>query len=241
VTLRPGDLLRGDSGRGYRVRGWHAEGSYSRLYRGEDEAARPCALKLARPEAPGAPARLEREAAIRREFRHPGVPELRDTGAVAGIPFLALAWIEGSTLRTLLDSRRGFPLARALDVARDVAEVIAHLHAAGLAHGDLRADNILVLPAGSRPAAVVTDLGSASRRGAAEYEHASQDDGYRLAALLFQMLAGVSPEENPNALATARGHHPGVVRLWEEARGGRLPEAQFLRQVETLRAQIGRG
>lgn len=239
-VARAGAVLRGASGRGYRVQGWHAEGSYSRLYRALDEAARPCAVKLARAEPADSATRLQREAALRREFRHPGVPELYDTGVAEGLPFLTLAWVEGVTLRALLHSRRGLPLVRALDLARDVASVLAELHDAGLAHGDLRADNVLVPPLGPRPTAVVADLGSACRRGEAGYEPAVEDDQRRLAGLLYQMLAGMPPEECPGALSTARGQHPGVVRLWEAAGAGGMPAARFLRELEALRGMLHR-
>jgi serine/threonine protein kinase len=236
--LRPGDALRGTSGRSYRICSWHAEGSYSRLYRARDDAARPYAVKLARGEVADAAPRLEREAAIRRIFRHAAVPELRDTGEVAGVPFLALAWVEGGTLRALLEGRRGLPLVRALELTHAVAGVVAGMHAADLAHGDLRADNVLVARPGELPAAHVADLGSALRRGEPGWDAARSDDQRRLAALFYQMLAGAPPEVSPGVLAVTRGQHPGAVRLWETARDGSLPPAHFLREIDALRRKL---
>jgi serine/threonine protein kinase len=218
---------------------WQAEGSYSRLFRAEDERARPCAVKLARAEVADAASRLEREATIRREFCHAGVPEMRDTGEVAGLPFLALAWVEGITLRVMLDGRRGLPLVRTLEIARDVADVIAGMHSVGLAHGDLRADNVLIARSGPR-AALLADLGSACRRGEPCWQEALAQDRRRLAGLLFHMLAGVSSAENPGALSAARGHHPGAVSLWEAASGGEMAAQQFLRELDDLHELIRR-
>lgn len=238
AVLRSGEVLRGESGRCYRVRGWHAEGSYSRLYRAEDDLARPCAVKVARPEAPEAASRLDREASIRRDFRHPGVPELRDNGQVAGIPFLALEWIEGGTARALLAGRRGLPLVRAVAISRAVAEVLARMHAVELAHGDLRPDNVLIPGGVDRRAAVVADLGSALRRAESGWDAALLDDRRRLAALFFHLLAGVPPEDSPHALSAARGHHPAAVRLWESSQGGRLPAGEFLRALDGLQGTL---
>jgi serine/threonine protein kinase len=239
AAVRPGAVLRAESGRCYRLRAWHAEGSYARVYRAEETAtAAACAVKLAKLEVAGATARLEREAQIRRQFRHPGIPELRDWGRAGELPFLTLTWIEGSTLRVLLERQRGLPLVRALDLLQDVAEVVARLHAAGLAHGDLRADNILVTDGQGRTRAVVSDLGSASRRGEPGWDAALAGDARSLAALLCRMLTAAPDGPSPEGLSTDRGQHPGAVRLWEQGSQGILTASAFLREVAALRGKI---
>jgi serine/threonine-protein kinase PknK len=113
------------------------------------------ALKVAR-SAEGAAA-LAREAVHAALALSPLLPELVDAGwlrlearsahlVTAGAPgaraFLALRWVEGA----LLDPRAGAadPVALALRVARGAGEALADLHTAGIAHGDVKPENILL-------------------------------------------------------------------------------------------------
>jgi serine/threonine protein kinase len=87
----------------------------------------------------------------------------------------ALCWIEmeaveGATLKEELERRvaseEALPFARALEVARAVASVLADAHAAGITHRDIKPANIL-LPDSGRPAAKLGDFGIARIAGAA--------------------------------------------------------------------------
>jgi serine/threonine protein kinase len=209
------------------------------VFRAEElSSAAPCAIKVAKPEVMGAAARLAREAAFREELRHPGLPELLDWGHVGATSFLVFFWIEGVTLRGLLERQRGLPLVRTLDLLHDIAEVVAWLHAAGVAHGDLRADNLLVNGGPGRPRAVVSDLDSACRRGEPGWEATAAEDARRLAVLLCQMLTGVPSGQECHGLSVARGHHPGAVRLWESGSRGELSASVFLQELAALKAKI---
>jgi transcriptional regulator with GAF, ATPase, and Fis domain len=107
----------------------------------------------------------------------PHLPELLEVGRVpssvreeirAGAPYLAMTWMAGSSLDASTaksaDERRTIALA----VARDVGEALAHLHAAGVAHGDVKPANVqLSHHAGSGWRANLIDLGLATDAGGA--------------------------------------------------------------------------
>src|SRR5439155_139386 len=166
---------------------------------------------------------------------------LLDTGG-GGAPYLVLAWIDGSPLRQLLAQRRQLPLAGALAVARDVAAALAALHQAGVAHGDIRADNILVLagePASGHPSARLTDLGSACFAPEPGFLPAREEDVKRLGALLHEMLTG-GPPASPPRLTPAAGYNPGAVALFEATQRPGATAAALATQSGALLARLGR-
>ncbi|WP_437614933.1 sigma 54-interacting transcriptional regulator [Sorangium sp. So ce834] len=129
------------------------------------------ALKVER-QGRGAPAeeRAAARRALAREALHaalalsPRLPELVDVGwlsaragvaRVEGAPgaegraFVAMRWIEG---RSVAEAVRGLPqgerAALSLAVARDAGEALGDLHGIGLAHGDLKPENLILTPEG---------------------------------------------------------------------------------------------
>jgi serine/threonine protein kinase len=249
VVPRAGDVVRGQSSREYRLMAWHAEGSYSRVFRAEAVQApsMSCAIKLAKLEVPCAAERLTQEGEIRGRFRHPRVPELLDTGSAGEAPFLALAWVEGTTLRALVERQRRLPLVTALAVLRDVAAVAAEMHREGLAHGDLRADNVLVTQGRDGARAMVADLGAVATReglgraGEGEFDAAAAADTRQLGRLLHFMLTGGPASQEGAKLSSSHGHHPGVVAISEAASGGSGSALTILRDVEALIRGLSRG
>src|SRR6188508_92380 len=136
--------------------GWRFEpakrvgsGASADVWRARDVAAgRDVALKVGRGEeaAPLLAAEAERLVGA----LSPHLPELLEVGRVpasaeglpADAPYLAMTWMAGRTLDASAAKSAGERRAIALAVARDVGEALAHLHAAGVAHGDVKPANV---------------------------------------------------------------------------------------------------
>ena len=88
--------------------------------------------------------RFLREAALAAELEHPHVVPVVATGEDAGVLFLAMAYVEGADLRTLV--RAGGPLdpERALALLDGIADALDAAHAIGLVHRDVTPGNVLV-------------------------------------------------------------------------------------------------
>ncbi len=138
---------------------------------------------------------------------------------------LVMPWLEGATLQSALAGGRRMDLAGVLWIARQVAEALAALDAAGWMHGDLKPSNIFLSPEGH---VTLLDLGFARRRdetgpaaehcvmGTAQFlapECASstlrpdiRSDIYSLGVVLYEVLAGRPPLAGDSVDELARGH-----------------------------------
>ncbi|MCB9797653.1 MAG: serine/threonine protein kinase [Alphaproteobacteria bacterium] len=141
-----------------------------RCRRADDDGAR-FILKLLRPGATeAAKLRFEREAELLRRLRHPNLVPLVEAGqSPEGARYLILPELPGRPL-----SPGQLPPSGLLEVGRQIADVLATLHAAGVAHRDLKPENVLVDDLGQ---AALIDLGVAWVQGGARLTAAGQIPG----------------------------------------------------------------
>ncbi len=116
-------------------------------------------------------ARLVREAQALARLAHPNVVAVHEVGAHAGQVFVAMEFVEGTTLREWMDAHPAVAgsasrCARALEILLDAGRGIQAAHAAGLVHRDVKPRNILV---GSDGRVRVVDFGLA-RSGVGDRE-----------------------------------------------------------------------
>jgi len=145
------------------------EGSLTQVYRArpvELVGDRPAAyaLKVLRPEwrqDPRAIALLRREAFVGRTVTHPHLVAILGAGVQKPPYFVVMPWLAGQTLAGLLEGSRPIDLPEALWIARQVAEALDALGAAGWMHGDVKPSNVLISPEGH---VTLVDLGFARRR-----------------------------------------------------------------------------
>jgi serine/threonine-protein kinase len=126
----------------------------------DGDFAQRAALKLIRPDlaAHDADQRFRRERRILATLKHPNIAQLLDGGVTGeGRPWLAMEWVEGETLRERL-ARAPFEPQRLVVLAGEIASALAHAHAAGVVHRDLKPDNVMLAPEGY---AKVLDFGVA--------------------------------------------------------------------------------
>jgi serine/threonine protein kinase/tetratricopeptide (TPR) repeat protein len=117
------------------------------VYRAEDlKLGRPVALKVLPPQVMGdeeSRARFFREARAAAAVSHPNLATVYEVGDEDGIVFIAMEWIDGTTLREHVGSSP-LPVTEALRIAVAIAEGLARAHAAGVLHRDLKPDNVMV-------------------------------------------------------------------------------------------------
>jgi tetratricopeptide (TPR) repeat protein len=231
----PGLLARVSSALGTRYRPVRELGSggMAVVFLAEDlKHRRQVAVKVLRPRVSTllGPKRFLREIEIVATLAHPHILPLHDSGEAAGLLYYVMPYVEGPTLRTLLDHRSHLPLAEAVPLILDVADALQFAHERGVIHRDIKPENIL-LEAGQ---AVVSDFGIARARDAAvsaalTEEHMTvgtprymspeqqaaepvdaRSDVYSLGLLLYEMLAGQPPITGPSPISASarRGTRP---------------------------------
>lgn len=179
-------------------------------------SGRECAVKFlhAFPGYEGALERFRREAEAMRKLEHEGIVRALDwvEDQAAGLYGIAMEYLSGQNLKQVLISGGALPLARAVDVARQVGEALSYAHARGVIHRDVKPANIIM--AGS-VRVKLTDFGIARlvssdkftrtrlMLGTVEYMSPEQirgaghvgerSDIYSLGIVLYEMLTGRLP------------------------------------------------
>jgi serine/threonine protein kinase len=107
-------------------------------------------------------ARFRREMELSQKVAHPHLAWTYEVGEFRGVPYIAMEYIQGRTLSRIVNEDGPLAVPRAARLMAEVASGLAHAHAQGLIHRDLKPGNILVTP---RDHAKVLDLGLALIHG----------------------------------------------------------------------------
>lgn len=130
----------------YQVRRELGRGGMGRVYLARDVVlGRSVALKVVGPDRAGglSTERFLHEARAIARLNHPHVVQLYDFGEYKGGLYLALEYVDGTTLRERARAGGG-TLDEVLRYARAIADGLAHAHAAGVYHCDLKPGNVMV-------------------------------------------------------------------------------------------------
>ncbi len=205
------------------------------------------AIKVVRPEIAAAlgTERFLREIQVTARLQHPHVLPLYDSGEADGVLYYVMPYIEGESLRDLLEREQQLGLGEAIKITAEVAEALAHAHSYGIVHRDIKPENILL--SGGHP--IVADFGIAravSEAGGEKLtqtgmavgtpaymspEQASGDphtdartDIYSLGCVLYETLVGQPPFTGPTPQAVMARHSMDHVPLPHVVRQS-IPEA----------------
>ncbi len=125
------------------------QGGMAVVYRAQDETLkREVAIKVLHQHLAGEPesrARLEREAQAVAKLRHDNILEIFDySGLDSATAYIVTEFIDGQTLKQFLNTRTlGFPEIAAL-ISGEVCRALAHAHAAGVIHRDVKPENVMI-------------------------------------------------------------------------------------------------
>ena len=143
----------------------------SDIYRAFDLVnRRDVAIKIPDQSIIGDPAqyeRFQRELEVINTLNHPAILKGLGSGKYNRIPYLVTEFVDGRSLRTIIDEDAPMPPEQAILLVRKIAEGMAYCHANNVIHRDLKPENILVTKEGQP---VIMDFGLAS------YERLAQGD-----------------------------------------------------------------
>jgi len=131
-----------------------AQGMLGPVYRGVDlETGLPIAIKAFKSEIvadqPVMLERFRREDELLRELNHPNIVRRLASVEQDSIHYLIMEYVEGGSLRDLLEQPAQLPVERALEIAIDLADALARTHRLGIIHRDLKPENVLMAPDGT--------------------------------------------------------------------------------------------
>jgi len=130
----------------YRIVEKLAEGGFGTVYLATDPKLddRLVALKLLKLETVEEVEHFRREAALAAKLRHPSIVSIHEFGVFNERPYYTMDFIEGRTLRDLLNERGRLPVRETFRIAAAVADALEHSHAHGVVHRDVKPENIFL-------------------------------------------------------------------------------------------------
>lgn len=156
-------------------------------------------------------ARFYQEAKAAGGLNHPSIVVIYDIGKTDRVAYMAMEYLEGRELRSILSERTCVSLDEAVNIAAQVADGLAYAHGRGVVHRDIKPTNIMLNKEGL---AKITDFGIARMRsselktmtgmimGSPRYMSPEQVAGKRadprsdifsLGVVLYEMLTGQAP------------------------------------------------
>ena len=223
----------------YRIVELVGTGGMAQVYRAVNLTTKKyVAIKMLRPEYRDNPEflrRFEREAKAVLHLSHENIVHAYGVGQYEGMPYLILEYVEGRTLKEIVQEHGPMPQKTAVNICNQVLDALSAAHAAGIIHRDVKSQNVIVTASGK---AKLTDFGIARDAaastvtfagstvlGSAHYISPEQAKGmpvtaesdiYSAGVMLYEMLTGSVPFDGETSVSVALKHvseDPKSVRL----------------------------
>ena len=214
----------------YRIERELGAGGMATVYLAADlKHHRPVAIKVLRRELAVAIGRdrFLREIELAAGLQHPHILGLIDSGEAAGLLYYIMPFVDGDSLRQLLDRGGALAPVQALRLGRQIAEALDYAHRRGVIHRDIKPENVLLQDGQAAVAdfgiaLAVTDPGAERLTqtgyslGTPRYMSPEQitgsreidgrSDQYSLACVVHELLTGSPPFSGPTAQAVMVKH-----------------------------------
>ncbi|KDN87926.1 serine/threonine protein kinase [Kitasatospora cheerisanensis KCTC 2395] len=227
--------LAGRTLAGYRLEHVIGRGGMAVVYRAEDlRLGRTVAVKLLAPELARNETfrqRFVRESRVAASLDHPNIVPVYEAGEVEGVLYIAMRYVRGRDLRSLLDRQGPLTARQVVRIAVQVASALDAAHAHELVHRDVKPGNVLIAE-GTDPDhpehAYLTDFGLTKKSlsltgltsvgqfvGTLDYVAPEQISGkpvdgrcdvYSLGCVVYEMLTGGPPYRRDDDLALLWAH-----------------------------------
>src|SRR5258705_2360619 len=173
--------------------------------------------------------RFKREARTASALNHPNICTIHDVGEQDGRAFIAMEYLQGSTLKEQIIAHRGLEMDTLLTLGIEIADALDAAHSAGVIHRDIKPANIFISPRGR---ATILDFGLAKM--GSPIAHAADSLTLRSAATEGGMVLGTAAYMAPEqALGDTVDHRADIwalgLVLYEMAEGTRPVAAVRLR------------
>jgi serine/threonine protein kinase len=208
----------------YEILGEAGHGSMGNVYKARDrETGETVALKLLKPEIASDQAMMDRfknELLYARKITHKNVCRVYEFNRVAGVAYTSMEFVEGESLRSVLNRFGALSQKKATDLALQICSGLKEAHAQGIVHRDLKPENVMIDGSGNlklmdfgiaRSMEAVTRMtgvmvGTPAYMAPEQVSGSAVDyrtDIYSLGLMLYEMFTGKPAFTAENAIAVA--------------------------------------
>ncbi len=212
----------------YRIERPIGQGGMARVYLAEDTSLhRPVAIKVLdsrHADDDQFVERFAREARAAAGLNQPNIVSIYDRGSAGGAYYIVMEYVEGRTLKDVIDQEGPLAPRRAVDLVLQLLAGLRHAHQRGVVHRDVKPHNVIIQPDGRLK---VMDFGIARAQGRGDMTEAGSiigtaqylapeqarglpvgppGDLYATGVVLYEMLTGQVPFTGGSSVAIAMKH-----------------------------------